>query len=561
MDCIVIGYNETPFDEYEGMLRIYGTGSGAYRDLKYSFVDLLGSKLTYIDLLNEVFQSKQGTAKDPIQDSLKSCDIPNLAAAYLTYYLRKRDHTCEYINLFQHEKVALANYLKQGVHCIAITTTFYVVNSPLYEMVKYIRQNSPSTKIIVGGPLISNHERNGSSEQLEVALEDIGADYYVIESQGELTLSQLVECIKTDGDVTKIPNLAYFEDGTLRKTEKIAENNNLDESAIDWLQLFTGEQQGGVTLQTRTARSCAFKCAFCNYPTRAGKLTLAGLDTIEQEMDSIKSLDSVQNVVFIDDTFNVPLPRFKKICRLLSEKEYDYNWFSYFRCSNSDEEAIELMAKSGCKGVFLGIESFSPTILTNMNKVATVEKYLHSIELLHEYGILTFVSLITGFPGETEETVSDTISALQSVKPDFYRSQMWYNEPGTPIHQRRDEFDITGNGFTWSHKTMNSTEAMNNIDRMFLEVDSSTWLPQWSFDFWIIPYLLGRGISISQFKELMRSAHELLTMDMSGIDNEKKYALQPAILSKMIEVAKDIDLDSSSTGKFQASGETTGLVR
>jgi len=42
------------------------------------------------------------------------------------------------------------------------------------------------------------------------------------------------------------------------------------------------------------------------------------------------------------------------------ERYYGFNWFSYFRCSNSDEEAIDLMARSGCKGVFLGIESGSP---------------------------------------------------------------------------------------------------------------------------------------------------------------------------------------------------------
>ena len=102
---------------------------------------------------------------------------------------------------------------------------------------------------------------------------------------------------------------------------------------------------------------------------------MASLETIEKELDSLKRLGYIKNLVFIDDTFNVPLPRFKDICRLMIEKDYQFNWFSYFRCSNSDEEAIELLAKSGCKGVFLGIESGSPTILKNMNKAATTEKY------------------------------------------------------------------------------------------------------------------------------------------------------------------------------------------
>jgi len=86
----------------------------------------------------------------------------------------------------------------------------------------------------------------------------------------------------------------------------------MDEVDIRWNE-FAKEEDMGETIQLRTARSCAFKCAFCNYPTRAGKLSLASLDTVGRELSSIRSIDKVQNVVFIDDTFNVPLPRFKDL--------------------------------------------------------------------------------------------------------------------------------------------------------------------------------------------------------------------------------------------------------
>jgi len=52
LDCVVIGYNEIPFDRYESFLRNYGEDSEAYRDLKFSFVDLDGQKLDYMGLLN-----------------------------------------------------------------------------------------------------------------------------------------------------------------------------------------------------------------------------------------------------------------------------------------------------------------------------------------------------------------------------------------------------------------------------------------------------------------------------------------------------------------------------
>ena len=546
LDCVVIGYNEIPFQRYEAFLRNYGEDSEAYRDLKFSFVEVEGRKLDYLGLLNHVVDLANPDQQPANSDEdFKSGDIPNLAAVYLTNYLRKRGYRAEYINLFQFEREALVEYLKQDPYCVAITTTFYVVNQPVNEMVEFIREHNPKTKIVVGGPLISNHARNAHAEGFRSALDDMGADFYVVEGQGELTLTKIIDALKTGADLSGVPNLIYFENGELRRTNIVAENNSLDENYIDWRGF--PEKVLGNTLQTRTARSCAFKCSFCNYPTRAGALTLASLDSLEKEFDSMLALGDVQNVVFIDDTFNVPFPRFKDICRLIIRKKYPFNWFSYFRCSNSDEEALDLMAESGCQGVFLGIESGSPTILTNMNKAATVEKYVKGIEMLRQRQIMTFGSFIIGFPGETEATVQETIDFIEENKPDYYRAQMWYCEPGTPIQQHREKYQIEGEGFVWNHATMDSLTAMDHIDRMFLSIKDSLWLPQWSFDFWTIPYLLGRGVSLSKFKEFMAVADQLLRLEIASVPERQKKSTQEEQIKKAVKL-------------FQGSEQLVGIA-
>jgi len=537
LDAIVIGYNEVPFEEYESFLRNYGEDSEAYRDLKFSFVNLDDRRLDYMGLLNHVFQLAGRESLKP-HSEFKSGEIPNLAAAYLANFLRKRGFSARYVNLFQHEKEKLIEYLKQDPVCVAITTTFYVVNLPVNEMVEFIRKHNSRVKIVVGGPLVSNHARNSHGDALRAALDDMGADIYVIEGQGELTLSQIVATLKNGGDLRNVPNIVYFEGAEMHRTRVVPENNSLDENYINWLGF--PEEDLGNTLQTRTARSCAFKCSFCNYPSRAGALTLLSLDVLEKELDSMMELGNVQNVVFIDDTFNVPFPRFKEICRMMIRKRYPINWFSYFRCSNSDEEAIELMAQSGCKGVFLGIESGSPSILVNMNKSATIEKYAKGIEWLRQYGIMSFGSFITGFPGETDVTVGETIDFIKQTKPDYYRSQMWYCEPGTPIQNERAKYEIDGDGFVWTHKTMDSLEAMDHIDKMFLSIEESTWLPQWSFDFWSIPYLLGKGIGFPQFKRLMTAAHQLLRLEIASVPEEQKKLVQQEYLQSMVRMAKEL---------------------
>ncbi|MEM7582120.1 MAG: PhpK family radical SAM P-methyltransferase [Acidobacteriota bacterium] len=535
IDCVVIGYNESPFEVYEQMLGNYGTDSEAYRDLQFSFIDTDSGKMNYVGLLNHAVKLAQNGSASPGQEFI-SGEIPNLAAVYLTNFMKLRGFRADYVNLFQYEKDRLRDLLSQNPYCIAITTTFYVWNFPVSEMVEFIRNENPEVKIVVGGPLVANHCRNFDGEQLAAALSDIGADIFVDTGQGETALANITSCLQAGGDLAKVPNILYFEGSQLCRTPVVLENNCLNENYIRWTAF--GDRDLGATIQTRTARSCAFKCAFCNYPARAGKLSLATVDTIEKELDEMVALGGVRNVVFIDDTFNVPLPRFKNICRMMIRKGYGFNWFSYFRCSNSDEEAVELMAESGCKGVFLGIESGSPTVLQHMAKAATIEKYARGIGLLRQAGILTFGSFITGFPGETADTVEETLSFIKEYQPDYFRSQLWYCEAGTPIELQREKFQIEGEGFVWSHATMDSLEAMDHIDRMFLSVDRSEWLPQWSFDFWIIPYLMGKDISLDSFRRFMSHANNMLRLEIADVARGRKQALQREHMRGMVDTAK-----------------------
>jgi hypothetical protein len=94
---------------------------------------------------------------------------------------------------------------------------------------------------------------------------------------------------------------------------------------------------------------------------------------------------------------------------------------------------------------------------------------------------------------------------------------------------------LLGDGFVRTHATMDSLEAMDHIDRMFLSIDESIRLPQWSFDFWIIPYLIGKGISLAHFKEFMECAHKLLSLETASVPGDQKARLQRQYLQRVIE--------------------------
>jgi hypothetical protein len=196
---------------------------------------------------------------------------------------------------------------------------------------------------------------------------------------------------------------------------------------------------------------------------------------------------------------------------------------------------VELMKESGCMGVFLGIESGSDRILKNMNKVASVERYLNGISLLKENEIVTYGSFIIGFPGETDETVRETLDFIKETEIEFYRAQVWYFDPITPICKQRDKYDLKGSNFEWKHKTMDSKTASDWVDRIFLSIDKSIWIPYHHFDFDNLWHLLHHGLSMGEIKELLKSFNgclkeKLLNPSLEEVSYESISRMKAACL-------------------------------
>jgi p-methyltransferase len=116
---------------------------------------------------------------------------------------------------------------------------------------------------------------------------------------------------------------------------------------------------------------------------------------------------------------------------------------------------------------------------------------------------------VIGFPGETERTVQNTIDFLNETGPDTFAVNHWYYLHSTPIHVRAPQFDLTGSGYTWSHGTMDSEEALAAADHIFASVHQAAWMPVNGLDFWGVPYLLGKGMTTKQITEFLRLAKPL----------------------------------------------------
>lgn len=511
LDCIIIGYNEVDYNDYASSVKPMMSSSAAYADCKTNSIFVDGKRITYMQAFNQGIEKVLGK-----QVNYSAFGTPGLATCYLTHFLRKKGFSVEDVNLFQIDKIRLQDLLSENPKFVAITTTFYVDPYPINEIISYIRTVNPSTKIIVGGPYIFKLVQTLNIPLLDRIFKSLGADLYVIESQGELTLSKILFAAQntSNPDFSNVPNLAYIDHlGTIKFTVREPENNSLEDNIIDWNQF--RDHLAGRSSLVRTARSCAYKCEFCCYPLMAGDLTTTNVAIVEKELRQLHDL-GVRYLHFVDDTFNIPKQRFKDICQMMINNNFEFKWTSFFRCGNADEEQIELAAKSGCIGVELGIESGDNTVLKNMNKVATQEKYLLRISQLHKVGIMTYCMLFIGYPGETEQTVMNTFQFVEAAKPTFYISGVYYHDVAAPVHKKAKEYGIVGSGYSWRHKTMAWQEAAEWVNYYYRNIQSSIIMPLQGFSFETITYLLGQGFSLNSVKNFAKIAQRMM---VKGLDD------------------------------------------
>jgi len=504
VDCLIIGNNQMEFASYVKALRNMGKRSSAFRDVSLSFYEEDGQVVSCRDYYNQLYEDA-GSLPSMSYDNILSATI-----AYLGSFLHQHGLRFEFINSYQEERQRLIDILTtKRVRAVAITTTYYVFALPILEIMECIKEHAPDVKVIVGGPHINTQHKVNAKAEFEFLLRKIGADFYVISSQGERALVDILSALRDDRPTDGIANsIAVTLNGT-SELKQTSEETDLANHPIDWTlfrpAILDGQRR---MVMTRTAVSCPFSCSFCSFPAHAGAYRYLDPELICRELDQLEDLGEVSSVTFIDDTFNVPINRFEQILRILIDRKYSFRWNCNLRLQHVNEPIIAMLKEAGCEGVFLGLESGSDTILKNMNKKSTSNSYLMGLEWLKRYGIMSYASFIIGFPGETRDTVMETVDLIETGTPDFFRAQLWYYDKMTPIHDREKHFGLKNSQFEWEHATMTAPAAGDWIEFMHANIRNSVWLPQNDFDYPSLFNLLSRGWSVDEIKVFLRKFNE-----------------------------------------------------
>jgi hopanoid biosynthesis associated radical SAM protein HpnJ len=198
-----------------------------------------------------------------------------------------------------------------------------------------------------------------------------------------------------------------------------------------------------------TTRGCPAQCTFCLWPQ-----TLSGhpwrkrsTDDVASEMAKAKELwPEVKEFFFDDDTFNIQKARTVELCAKL--KPLGLTWSCTSRVT-TDYETLKAMKEAGCRLLIVGYESGDAQILKNIKKGATVERARQFTKDCHKLGLVVHGDFILGLPGETHQTIDNTIAFAKELDVETIQVSVAHAYPGTELYDY-----MVKNGFMVSGSKM-----------------------------------------------------------------------------------------------------------
>jgi len=264
-----------------------------------------------------------------------------------------------------------------------------------YGVARTAKAAYPAAYVIKGGPHESYYPNQTALNQ------DID---YVISGDGEICRSFLRELSAGRQPKQKIIRglVPSLSDQKLPKRELLYDRNP---RYYDFL--------GVPTAQTRTTRGCVFRCTYCS---QAASFRDYSFDYIRLDLAQIAA-QGFKGIYWDDALFTLKRPKVFELLKILEDMSFKMGCITRAGI-NTDLEVLERMAEVGFKHIWFALESGSPEIRNTLGrKDVGVSKVKKAVDDARSVGLFPYVNAIVGSPGETDETIEETINALREIRP------------------------------------------------------------------------------------------------------------------------------------------------
>ncbi|HST07876.1 MAG TPA: radical SAM protein [Gemmatimonadaceae bacterium] len=268
-----------------------------------------------------------------------------------------------------------------------------------------LRAAAPQAKIVAGGAAFGVAP--------EALFRDLGVDYAVA-GDGERASVALVNALWSGAPIEASPGLVRDRDGTVTFTPP-GEDADLDSlprpSLHRWIDL-ARYQRHGATIPIQTKRGCVYKCVYCTYRNVEGwGYRTRDPELVADEIEELRIKAGVHDFDFVDSTFNSPPGHALQVCEAISRRELRVRLdTTNFTPATASAELLAAMKRAGFRTLGITAESASDPVLERLEKGFTASKVREVAERVERHGIRTLWIFLVGGPGETTETVDETLA-------------------------------------------------------------------------------------------------------------------------------------------------------
>jgi len=302
---------------------------------------------------------------------------------------------------------AVAITLRNTDDTSLVTRDFFIPG--LKEIIDCIRTHT-SAHIILGG--------SGFSIMPEDILQYCGLDLGIW-GEGEYSLPLLLRKILAVEDYYSVPGLVYpVAEGYHHNTPKYIDLDSIpapERNAVDNRRYFLEGGMGSIEAK----RGCTGRCIYCADPLIKGRRVRRR--SPRSVVDEIQALlrKGIDHFHFCDSEFNLPPAHAGEICREIANRGLAsrVRWYAYCSPAPFSEELATLFWKAGCAGIDFGVDSANDQMLRTLERGFTVEDVARTARLCHQQGIVFMYDLLLGGPGETRDSLGDTIETMKRLSP------------------------------------------------------------------------------------------------------------------------------------------------
>ncbi|HOD15925.1 MAG TPA: radical SAM protein [Spirochaetota bacterium] len=354
-------------------------------------------------------------------------------AAYLLdngFDVRVEDYI---VNPYSRERAAsvVHDYRPDVIGSTGVTMN---INTALRILEDY-HEESPGCSILIGGPHVSFDAQNILSGNQFID--------FVIRGEGELTTVELLENLGKPEKYGAIRGLSFRDGNEIihgEWREFIQDINILPLPARHLIQL-SKYKALGLPINMITSRGCPFECIFCVGSRMVGR-RVRYFDT-KRVVDEFEMLAGMgfRQINIVDDLFTSNKKRCTEICEEIISRGIKHPWTAFARVDTVTKELLDVMKASGCTTLCFGIESGNQEILDRVKKKTTLDKIEKAIRVCNEAGILPMASYIMGLPGESPDTVRETMEFARKLC-NSYGFHILAPFPGTEVREKAEEYGM-----------------------------------------------------------------------------------------------------------------------